>query len=58
MTTQAKVALDKQQHPERYCREPRCLWKVIRLDYSNKSLRVEAPGCVGGRCPRHKNESR
>lgn len=28
MNIQAKVALDKQKHPERFCPTPRCLWRT------------------------------
>ena len=28
MNTAAKVAEQKRQHPERYCPEPRCLWRT------------------------------
>ncbi len=26
MNTQARVALAKEKHPERYCPQPKCLW--------------------------------
>ena len=28
MNIQAKVALDKERHPERYCATKRCLWRT------------------------------
>ncbi len=28
MNIQAKVALDKERHPERYCPARRCLWRT------------------------------
>lgn len=28
MNIQAKVALDKEKHPERFCPTPRCLWRT------------------------------
>lgn len=28
MNTQAKVATEKRAHPERFCPEPRCLWRT------------------------------
>ena len=28
MNIQAKVALDKERHPERYCPTRRCLWRT------------------------------
>lgn len=37
MNIQAKVALDKQAHPEKYCPHRKCLW--LTGD--------------GSRCPRH-----
>ena len=36
---QAQVAKDKLEHPERYCPEPRCLWRTGDGDY----------------CPRHED---
>lgn len=27
-----QVRLDKEAHPERYCPEPRCLWRVLGRD--------------------------
>ena len=29
---QVKAALEKRDHPERYCRHPRCLWKIVKGD--------------------------
>lgn len=29
MNTAARVRLDKEAHPEKYCRVPRCLWRTI-----------------------------
>jgi len=49
---QAKVALDKEKHPERFCKEPRCLWRVVQLDHVTQSFHP-LPDCPGGRCPRH-----
>ncbi len=37
MNIQAKVALDKERHPERYCPVRRCLWRTGD----------------GSHCPRH-----
>lgn len=28
MNIQVKVALEKREHPERFCKHPRCLWRV------------------------------
>jgi hypothetical protein len=47
MNTAAKVAMDKQKHPERYCSVPRCLWKTAKLDHATQTY------SGGGRCPRH-----
>lgn len=38
--TAAKIAADKELHPEKYCPQPRCLWRTGD----------------GSRCPRHKRE--
>lgn len=48
MNTQAKVALNKQEHPERYCPAPRCLWKTTKLNHATQVHEG------GGYCPRHK----
>ncbi len=42
MSTAAKVALDKQKHPERYCKVPGCLWRI-------KTFKGENP------CKKHPN---
>jgi hypothetical protein len=47
MNTQAKVAQDKAQHPERYCPAPRCLWKTSKLNHYTQVHEG------GGYCPRH-----
>jgi hypothetical protein len=28
MSTRAKVAIEKREHPERFCTAPGCLWRV------------------------------
>jgi hypothetical protein len=28
MTTAAKVAINKEKHPEKYCPYPKCLWRT------------------------------
>lgn len=56
MNTQAKVALDKQKHPERFCRHPRCLWRVAKLDHQTQTYSPR-PDCPGGYCPRHQPKS-
>lgn len=43
----AKVAEEKQKHPDRYCPVPRCLWKTARLDHATQTF------VGGGCCPRH-----
>lgn len=53
MNTQAKVAIHKQEHPDRYCRNPRCLWRILVCHPITREL-VLAPNCVEGYCPRHK----
>jgi len=49
MNIQAKVALDKQKHPERYCPFPRCLWKTTKLNHATQVHEG------GGHCPRHRS---
>lgn len=44
MNIQATVAKDKEAHPERYCPEPRCLWRTDERD--------KYPT---GYCPRHES---
>lgn len=41
MRIAAKVRLEKEQHPERFCRDPRCLWRV------HHAGRPDTP------CPKH-----
>jgi hypothetical protein len=59
MNVQAKVALDKQKHPERFCKVDRCLWRVLVFPrpgidaVAETRVRIPAPGCDGGYCPRH-----
>jgi hypothetical protein len=48
MNIQAKVALDKQKHPERFCPAPRCLWKTTKLNHKTQVHEG------GGHCPRHR----
>lgn len=47
MSTRVKVALDKEKHPERYCPEPRCLWKTAKLNHTTQQYEG------GGPCPQH-----
>lgn len=47
MNVNAKVALNKQAHPERYCPVPRCLWKTAKLNHATQTFEG------GGYCPRH-----
>ena len=49
MNVQAKVALDKEKRPERYCPAPRCLWRVV--NYKGERYLT----CLTGYCPRHKH---
>src|SRR5205807_692697 len=48
MTIQAKVALEKQSHPERFCPFPRCLWRTAKLNHRTGDRER------GGYCPRHR----
>jgi hypothetical protein len=53
MDIQAKVAIDKEKHPERFCAHPRCLWRVMKCDPMTRQM-VPAPNCEGRHCPRHR----
>ena len=48
MTVNAKIALEKQEHPERFCPEPRCLWRTAKLNHETGKREG------GGYCPRHR----
>ncbi len=48
MNIQAKVAIDKQKHPARFCPAPRCLWKTAKL---NHEIQLHEGR---GHCPRHR----
>jgi hypothetical protein len=52
MNINAKVAMDKEKHPERFCPAHRCLWKVTKLNHETQQHEPD-PKYVGGRCPRH-----
>jgi hypothetical protein len=52
MNIQAKVALDKEKHPERFCKVSRCLWRVLVCHPMTREM-VPALNCEGGYCPRH-----
>lgn len=54
MNVQAKVALDKEKHPERFCPAPRCLWRTTKLNDDRKTYSFR-DSCPGGYCPRHQN---
>lgn len=43
----AKVRADKEEHPERYCSEPRCLWRIQKRDSRT------ARGWISDPCPKH-----
>jgi hypothetical protein len=51
MSSHASVAKSvreqKERHPERFCPNPRCLWKTAKLNRETQ----EYEG--GGPCPRH-----
>jgi hypothetical protein len=61
MNIQAKVALDKEKHPELFCPVARCLWRVMVFPragidaVADTRVRMQAPGCEAGYCPRHKH---
>jgi hypothetical protein len=55
MNIQAKVALDKQRHPERFCAVARCLWRVTSRNPMTGE-RTPNADCPGGYCPRHQGE--
>jgi hypothetical protein len=58
MNIQAKVALDKEKHPELYCPVPHCLWRVKQLEGyepSGRPVYFLRPNCSGGYCPRHQH---
>jgi len=48
MSTQAKVAIEKREHPERFCPAHLCLWRTAKLNHATG----EREG--GGYCPRHR----
>ena len=54
MSTQAKVALHKSQHPEWYCSVPHCLWRTV-VSIPTTGEMKPAKDCVDGYCPRHQN---
>jgi len=54
MNIQAKVAIDKQKHPERFCPVRRCLWRTAVCDPMTRQMKP-AENCVGGYCPRHRS---
>jgi hypothetical protein len=56
MNIQAKVAIDKQKHPERFCPVHRCLWRTAVCDPMTRQMKP-AENCVGGHCPRHRSVS-
>jgi hypothetical protein len=56
MNIQAKVALDKEKHSERFCKANRCLWRVLVCHPMTREM-VPAPNCKDGYCPRHAPQS-
>jgi hypothetical protein len=46
MNINAKIGLDKQKHPERFCQTQRCLWKTSKLNHATQQHEG------GGPCPR------
>lgn len=51
MNVQAKVALDKEKHPERFCPVRHCLWRMAKLDHFAQTFSYPN----GRYCPRHKH---
>ena len=47
MNINAKVAMDKQKHPARFCPVKGCLWKTAKLNHETQQHEG------GGYCPRH-----
>ena len=39
MNVAASVRLAKDKHPERFCANPRCLWRIVRGDGSANPCR-------------------
>jgi hypothetical protein len=54
MSIAAKVAIDKQKHPENYCKVSGCLWKVVKLNHAIQQYEPD-PKCPKGFCPRHQH---
>jgi hypothetical protein len=50
--TQAKVAIEKSEHPERFCPARRCLWRTAKLDHAAQTY------SGGGYCPRHQRREK
>jgi hypothetical protein len=50
--TNAKIAMDKEKHPERYCPQKGCLWKTTKLNHMTNVHEG------GGYCPRHRKPSK
>jgi hypothetical protein len=50
--TQAKVAIEKSEHPERFCPARRCLWRTAKLNHATGQREG------GGYCPRHEPRER
>jgi hypothetical protein len=54
MNIQAKVALDKEKHPEHFCKVWRCLWRTMGCHPMTREMVIKE-GCENGYCPRHKH---
>jgi hypothetical protein len=52
MNIQAKVGLDKQRNPDRFCPVHRCLWRVKKLNHATQTHYPD-PRYPTGYCPRH-----
>ena len=45
-----KIRREKDEHPERFCSDPRCLWRVVRRAAAPKPCpRHSAPSVTGPR---------
>jgi hypothetical protein len=51
----AKVRLEKEQHPERFCSEPKCLWRIWTRDGAKPCANHMGAGKIAGRAPLSEN---
>jgi hypothetical protein len=50
--TQAKIAIEKRDHPDRFCPRTRCLWRTAKRNHATGERQF------GGYCPRHNGAGR